>query len=676
VETTSAPKALGGEILPPGAHPLEPHDLPEIGGNRLTGRLTSGEFGTVYLAHGPGGELVTVKAYTGDTDQGRRTLRTEAACARRLPRTCTPALLADGTDKKPPYIVSEYVEGPSLRQFVEDLGPLAPEQLGALAVALAQALAVVHDEGLIHGDLTPANVLLAADGPRLTNFGAAAQEIPAPGSPAEIAPIPDSPGWIAPERLAGGPAMTASDVYGWARLMAYAATGHSPAEDPSVGRPAPDLTGLTEPIRRAVEAALDKDPSRRPAAATIASRLGRALEDDRTERREQVTEPRRAPLPGPPAPALDRSAAARPASMDESTAPMRRIDADMERPPGAMPAASAAATDRAEPAARGVFEAADPAPGERHDSPGANGLSTGRPAQPGTSAGLTAPAPAGHHDASPAEPRLNARHDSTSANRLPTRDPAQPGTSAGLTDASSPAGRQDPPAPGVNGLFAGNPTRPDLYESHGAGPPADDDVDEADIIPGLGTVGVPTAAFAVESGRDDAPTQAYEPVPAQAFPAQAATARPRAGDQRRRPRRGRAVVLVSVPVAVAVAVLAAVVTTTGTAGNTGGVEPAAPGGGAVAPSGDAAPGSHLPPIPRVRSRGPHRAAMASKSGSPKVSASGRASQDDHGDPGGSNALAPRSPGSAHPSSSSSKTSTPSPTPTPPTGSDPAAPSSP
>ncbi len=283
MERTSAPKALGGEILPPGAEPLQADDPAVLDGHRLTGRLSAGGTSIVYLARDPAGEHVAVKTTRprmADQAQARRWLRTEAACVRRLPAFCTARLVSDGSDHVPPYLASEYVEGPSLEQFVEVLGPLEPEQVEALAAALARALAAVHDAGLVHCDLKPANVMLAADGPRVIDFSIA-QDAPVAGRPAEVGAVPYSPGWVAPERLSGHPPGPAADVFGWGCLLGYAATGHSPFDTDGTGpRSAADpsaLAALDGHVRVLVEAALAADPADRPSAGEIVARLA-ALE--------------------------------------------------------------------------------------------------------------------------------------------------------------------------------------------------------------------------------------------------------------------------------------------------------------------------------------------------------------------------------------------------------------
>jgi serine/threonine protein kinase len=325
VERTSATKALGGELLPPGAEPLQADDPAAIDGHRLTARLASGGTSVIYLGRDPDGGRVVVKTTRApDQTQARRWLRTEAASTRRLPAFCTARLLTDGTAHSPPYLVSEYVAGPSLTQFVEDLGPLEPEQLHALAIALARALAAVHAAGLIHCDLKPGNILLAADGPRVIDFSIA-QEAPISGRPADIGTVPYSPGWVAPERLSGYPAGPASDVFGWGCLIGYAATGRSPFDGETTGEPGRrsvagpgELAALDEPLRGLVEAALAVDPADRPTTGEITTRLGGA------------DGPAREPEPRPAAPPRPRETAV-PArsgmsSVDAPTAPMSIIE--------------------------------------------------------------------------------------------------------------------------------------------------------------------------------------------------------------------------------------------------------------------------------------------------------------------------------------------------------------
>jgi serine/threonine protein kinase len=275
VKTPAILQAFKNEILPAGAQLLQADDPVEIGGRRLTGRLRSSGTGDVYLARDRGAGLVTIKTtHAGTTEPGpvRARLRAEAACSRRLPSSCTTRLLHDGTDQTPPYLISEHVEGPSLERIVDVKGPLPATMVTALATDLAGALEAIHDEEIVHGNLTPANVLLTKDGLRVIDFGVA-QEISTSGEPAEIGAVADNPAWLAPELLTGGPPGAACDIFGWGCLVAYAATGHSPFGETGAGGPALGTGALAAPIRRLVDASVSDDPAGRPSATELTARL-------------------------------------------------------------------------------------------------------------------------------------------------------------------------------------------------------------------------------------------------------------------------------------------------------------------------------------------------------------------------------------------------------------------
>jgi serine/threonine protein kinase len=143
-------------------------------------------------------------------------------------------------------------------------GPLPERTVRALAVALAETLAVLHGQNVTHAGLSPAAVLIAADGPRLSCFGAvraAAQD----GVPRHGAPGLD-PGSLPPEQATGGRPRPLGDVYALGATLAYAATGST----------APEQDELPPFLRSLVGRSLSKDPARRPSIAEMI----RALADE------------------------------------------------------------------------------------------------------------------------------------------------------------------------------------------------------------------------------------------------------------------------------------------------------------------------------------------------------------------------------------------------------------
>src|SRR3712207_3078531 len=134
-----------------------------LGGCTLLGRLGAGGMGVVFLARDPAGCLVAVKmvhAELADDEEFRARFRGEVARARQVPPFCTAEVLYADPDHDPPYLVVEYVDGPSLGQVVAQRGPLSPANAHSVALGVATALTAIHDAGVIHRDLKPANVLL------------------------------------------------------------------------------------------------------------------------------------------------------------------------------------------------------------------------------------------------------------------------------------------------------------------------------------------------------------------------------------------------------------------------------------------------------------------------------------------------------------------------------------
>jgi predicted Ser/Thr protein kinase len=260
--------------------PLRPHDPPVLGDYEIVGRLGEGGMGTVYLARTPGGVLVAakvVRADLADNDEFRRRFRSEVARARQVPPFCTAEVLDADPDADRPYLIVEYVDGPTLAHVVEERGPLTAANLHSVAIGVATALTAIHGAGVIHRDLKPRNVLLAPGSPKVIDFGIA-RHVESTTGHTDTSQMVGTVAYMSPERFGDtdAPLTPAADVFAWGGVVAYAGTGRTPfaADSPPataarILTQPPDLSGLPASLRELVGHALEKEPGNRPSAREL-----------------------------------------------------------------------------------------------------------------------------------------------------------------------------------------------------------------------------------------------------------------------------------------------------------------------------------------------------------------------------------------------------------------------
>ena len=261
---------------------LQPADPSSVGGHRLVGRLGAGGMGVVYLARSPHGAWVTLKVireeYAGDPGFRARFRRETELAARLASRWTVPVLTADA-DARAPWLATAYVPGLPLSEALALYGPWPPGPVRTLGAALAAALDDVHRAGLVHRDVKPANVLLAADGPRLIDFGIAravgVTALTTDGS------VIGSPGYLSPEQARGKAVGPPSDVFSLGCVLARTATGRPPFGTGGAAavlyrtvREDPDLAGVPEDLAPTLRACLAKEPGDRPTVSRLRSSFG------------------------------------------------------------------------------------------------------------------------------------------------------------------------------------------------------------------------------------------------------------------------------------------------------------------------------------------------------------------------------------------------------------------
>ncbi|MFI6495759.1 serine/threonine protein kinase [Nonomuraea typhae] len=256
--------------------PLQPGDPERIGRHTLTGRLGEGGQGVVYLGSGPEGEQVAVKvlrASVAADDGARDRFVRELGFAEKVADFCTARVLEADVAGGRPYIVSEFVPGPSLQQLVRAEGPRSGAALHRLAIGTATALAAIHQAKVVHRDFKPGNVLMSGDGPRVIDFGIAKA---LDGTATLTSHVVGTPAYMAPEQYLGEGLGPWTDMFAWGATVLFAATGRAPFGDDTapavmhrVLHAEPDVRVLPEPLGGLVAACLAKDPARRPGAAQV-----------------------------------------------------------------------------------------------------------------------------------------------------------------------------------------------------------------------------------------------------------------------------------------------------------------------------------------------------------------------------------------------------------------------
>jgi len=251
-DTTQLAAATGTRHRPPASHADDEASL-VLGRYRLNRRLGTGAFGSVWLARDERLDRdVAVKVLPRERVIHGRFER-EARAAARLAHPAIVTLYEAAVDDDGAYLVSELVRGTTLQELLES-GRLSDRSILQIALALCDALAHAHEQGVIHRDVKPSNVLVparpsgAADIAKLTDFGVA--RVVGGDALTHTGDVIGTLAYMAPEQAEGRDAGPASDLYSLALVIYEALTGVNPvAELRRAGR-ARRLGTYLPPLRR------------------------------------------------------------------------------------------------------------------------------------------------------------------------------------------------------------------------------------------------------------------------------------------------------------------------------------------------------------------------------------------------------------------------------------------
>jgi eukaryotic-like serine/threonine-protein kinase len=203
-----------------------------------------------------------------------RVLR-EARAAARLNHPGAVTLYDVVQDQGGTFIVMELVGAPTLAELVAAQGPLPPGRVAELGVQLAGALEAAHAAGIVHRDVKPANVMVAAGGgAKLADFGVASLQ----GDPqlTSTGLVLGSPAYMAPEQARGEQSGPAADFWALGATLFYAVEGVAPFDRGSsvatlaaVVNDPPRAARRAGPLAEVIGALLDKDPTARPSGPKV-----------------------------------------------------------------------------------------------------------------------------------------------------------------------------------------------------------------------------------------------------------------------------------------------------------------------------------------------------------------------------------------------------------------------
>ena len=245
----------------------------KIAGYTILKELATGSFGKTYLAKSPDGKKVILKImhpHLATEPEARMRFHREMEILKQLNHPQIVRLIEAGEHEGVPFLVLEYVDGPTLKEYLSENAPLPEKEALRILKQLAIAVSYLHQQGIIHRDLKPENIVMHKGKPVIIDFGLA-RKLELPSVTVDGAVL-GTVYYIPPEVLNGGRYTEASDVYSLGVILYEMLTGNRPFSGNSFGELVEEILEL-EPecppnaspdTCELIKKLLHKDPENRP----------------------------------------------------------------------------------------------------------------------------------------------------------------------------------------------------------------------------------------------------------------------------------------------------------------------------------------------------------------------------------------------------------------------------
>src|SRR6185312_7555295 len=252
-----------------------------MGGYTADEPVASGGSARVFRGHADDGRVVAMKVLDGPVDRALRRARREAALAAEVNHPHVLEVLDIVGGENTVVVVTPFADGGTLADLLARRGFLSVGEALTVLLPVAAAVATAHERGVVHGDLSPANILFETSGrPVLADLGAAR----AAGELGE--PVSATPGYVAPEVARGAPLTAAADLFSLGAVALHCLTGRAAwnADDlrdvviqSTIGQwPDPGQDPLPATLVTVLRGLLEAEPMRRPGAAGVVVDLRRS----------------------------------------------------------------------------------------------------------------------------------------------------------------------------------------------------------------------------------------------------------------------------------------------------------------------------------------------------------------------------------------------------------------